>query len=190
MKLNHVCQHLPNTYAFPPVGSNADSTYFPNTTLHKPIPTETLNPLLNTQAESSEAIALCPVSNIDNIFAVPLAPCPSLSPCVRSRACTGSNRATDVDTRSSADVSSSSSGPLPGEVNEHPPLELHRNHVIRHPPPIGYVGVPGKPGAEGGRGLGMDAWGSDWHPTTWEGLVRRHPRSPRPERVITRLNPS
>ena len=46
------------------------------------------------------------------------------------------------------------------------------------------------PGKEGGRGLGVDTGVSNWAPTTWEKLARRHPQLPRPERVITRLNAS
>ena len=38
------------------------------------------------------------------------------------------------------------------------------------------------------RGLGVDTWGSDWHPITGEGLVRRHPMTPRLGRVVTQLN--
>ena len=34
----------------------------------------------------------------------------------------------------------------------------------------------------------MDAQGSDWRPMSWQGLVTRHPTTPRPRRVISRSN--
>ena len=39
------------------------------------------------------------------------------------------------------------------------------------------------------KGAGMDVRGSDWHSIPWQGLVRCHPMSPRPRRVIPRFKP-